>query len=129
VWRPPLARGGRHHPHRKALRAAAGLRHGQSRLAHYARLTAADLAPRSRLIAIAVGAAATSALDIVPPAKGLHGQLEQTIPLRRIGDLGEVAAAVVFLASPTSGYSAGKILEVDGAIDRANLELGISTFG
>ena len=64
----------------------------------------------------------------MPPTNGLHGQLEQAIPLRRIGDLGELAAAVVFLASPASGYITGTILEVDGGIDRANLELGIPTF-
>ena len=34
-------------------------------LAHYTRLAAADLAPRIRVNAVAVGAAATSALDIV----------------------------------------------------------------
>ena len=69
-------------------------------LTHYTRLAAADLAPRIRVNAIAVGAAATSALDIVVTDDGLRGQMEQATPLRRIGDPQEVAAAVVFLASP-----------------------------
>ena len=94
-------------------------------LAHYTRLAAADLAPRIRVNAIAVGAAATSALDIVLTDDGLRGQMEQATPLRRIGDPQEVAAAVVFLASPASGYITGKILEVDGGIERPNLDLGI----
>ena len=94
-------------------------------LAHYTRLAAADLAPRIRVNAIAVGAAATSALDIVLTDDGLRGQMEQATPLRRIGDPREVAAAVVFLASPASGYITGKILEVDGGIERPNLDLGI----
>jgi 7-alpha-hydroxysteroid dehydrogenase len=94
-------------------------------LAHYTRLAAADLAPRVRVNAIAVGAAATSALDIVLTDDGLRGQMEQATPLRRIGDPQEVAAAVVFLASPASGYITGKILEVDGGIERPNLDLGI----
>ena len=94
-------------------------------LAHYTRLAAADLAPRIRVNAIAVGAAATSALDIVLTDDGLLRQLEQATPLRRIGDPREVAAAVVFLASPASGYITGKILEVDGGIERPNLDLGI----
>jgi 7-alpha-hydroxysteroid dehydrogenase len=94
-------------------------------LAHYTRLAAADLAPRIRVNAIAVGAAATSALDIVLTDDGLRTQMEQATPLRRIGDPQEVAAAVVFLASPASGYITGKILEVDGGIDRPNLDLGI----
>jgi len=94
-------------------------------LAHYTRLAAADLAPRIRVNAIAVGAAATSALDIVLTDDALRGQMEQATPLRRIGDPQEVAAAVVFLASPASGYITGKILEVDGGIERPNLDLGI----
>ena len=94
-------------------------------LAHYTRLAAADLAPRIRVNAIAVGAAATSALDIVLTDDGLRGQMEQATPLRRIGDPQEVAAAVIFLASPASGYITGKILEVDGGIERPNLDLGI----
>jgi 7-alpha-hydroxysteroid dehydrogenase len=94
-------------------------------LAHYTRLAAADLAPRIRVNAIAVGAAATSALDIVLTDNGLSSQMEQATPLRRIGDPQEVAAAVVFLGSPASGYITGKILEVDGGIERPNLDLGI----
>jgi 7-alpha-hydroxysteroid dehydrogenase len=94
-------------------------------LAHYTRLAAADLAPRIRVNAIAVGAAETSALDIVLTDAGLRGQMEQATPLRRIGEPEEVAAAVVFLASPASGYITGKVLEVDGGIDRPNLDLGI----
>ena len=94
-------------------------------LAHYTRLAAADLAPRIRVNAIAVGAAATSALDIVLTDAGLRGQMEQATPLRRIGEPQEVAAAVIFLVSPASGYITGKVLEVDGGIDRPNLDLGI----
>ena len=56
---------------------------------------------------------------------GLRGQMEQATPLRRIGAPEEVAAAVVFLASPASGYITGKIIEVDGGIERPNLDLGI----
>src|SRR6202030_4141374 len=76
-------------------------------LTHYTRLAAADLSPQIRVNAIAVGAAATSALDIVLTDDGLRRQMEQATPLRRIGDPQEVAAAVVFLASPASGYITG----------------------
>ena len=94
-------------------------------LAHYTRLAAADLAPRIRVNAIAVGAAATSALDVVLTDDTLRRRMEQATPLGRIGDPLEVAAAVVFLASPASAYLTGKILEVDGGIDRPNLDLGL----
>ena len=94
-------------------------------LSHYTRLAAADLAPRIRVNAIAVGAAATSALDIVVSDDTLRGQMEGATPLGRIGDPQEIAAAVVFLASPAGGYITGKIIEVDGGIEQPNLDLGI----
>jgi 7-alpha-hydroxysteroid dehydrogenase len=94
-------------------------------LAHYTRLAAADLAPRIRVNAIAVGAAATSALDIVVTNDALRGQMERATQLGRIGDPEDVAAAVLFLASPAAGYITGKVLEVDGGLDRPNLDLGL----
>jgi len=94
-------------------------------LAHYTRLAAADLAPRIRVNGIAVGAAATSALDIVVSDEGLRQQLEQSTPLARIGDPREVAAAVVYLAAPSGGYLTGKILEVDGGLQFPNVDLGL----
>src|SRR5215471_12898874 len=55
-------------------------------LAHYTRLAARDLAPRIRVNGIAVGAAATSALDIVVTDDNLRGQMERATPLGRIAD-------------------------------------------
>jgi 7-alpha-hydroxysteroid dehydrogenase len=94
-------------------------------LAHYTRLAAADLAPRIRVNAVAVGAVATSALDIVLTDEALRAQMERATPLGRIGDPDDVAAAVVFLASPAAGYITGKVIEVDGGIEAPNLDLGI----
>jgi 7-alpha-hydroxysteroid dehydrogenase len=94
-------------------------------LAHYTRLAAADLAPRIRVNAIAVGSVATSALDIVLTNDELLAQLEQATLLGRIADPVDIAAAVVFLASPAAGYLTGKILEVDGGLDRPSLDLGL----
>jgi 7-alpha-hydroxysteroid dehydrogenase len=94
-------------------------------VAHYTRLAAADLAPRIRVNAIAVGSVQTSALDIVLTDDELRGQMEGATPLGRIGDPEDVAAAVVFLASPAGGYITGKVIEVDGGLDRPNLDLAI----
>ena len=94
-------------------------------VAHYTRLAAADLAPRIRVNAIAVGSVQTSALDIVLTDDELRGQMERATPLGRIGDPEDVAATVVFLASPAGGYITGKILEVDGGLERPNLDLAI----
>lgn len=95
-------------------------------LAQYTRLAAADLAPRIRVNAIAVGSVATSALEIVLTDENLRSQMENTTPLRMIGDPEDIAAGVVYLASPASRYVTGKILEVDGGLDRPNLDLGLA---
>jgi 7-alpha-hydroxysteroid dehydrogenase len=94
-------------------------------LAHYTRLAATDLAPRIRVNAIAVGSVATSALDIVLTDDELRGRMEQATPLGRIGDPEDIAAAVLFLASPAGGYITGKVIEVDGGLSQPNLDLGL----
>jgi 7-alpha-hydroxysteroid dehydrogenase len=94
-------------------------------LTHYTRLAAADLAPRIRVNAIAVGSVATSALDIVLTNAELRKQMEKAIPLHRVGDPKDVAAAVVYLVSAAGSYVTGKVLEVDGGIERPSLDLGL----
>jgi 7-alpha-hydroxysteroid dehydrogenase len=94
-------------------------------LAHYTRLAARDLAPKVRVNAVAVGAVATSALDIVMTDDGLRTQMERSTPLHRVGDPEDVAAAVLFLVSPAGHYITGKVLEVDGGIEHPSLDLGL----
>jgi 7-alpha-hydroxysteroid dehydrogenase len=94
-------------------------------LSHWTRLAAQDLAPRIRVNAIAVGSIATSALEIVLDDDGLRTAMEQGTPLRRIGDPEEIAATVLFLASPAGGYITGKVVEVDGGIEQPNLDMGL----
>jgi 7-alpha-hydroxysteroid dehydrogenase len=98
-------------------------------LSHWTRLVAQDLAPRVRVNAIAVGSIATSALDIVVNDEGLRSQLESQTPMRTIGDPDHIAATVLFLASPAGGYVTGKIIEVDGGIQSANLDMGLPDLG
>jgi NAD(P)-dependent dehydrogenase (short-subunit alcohol dehydrogenase family) len=40
----------------------------------------------------------------------------QRVPARRKGDPAELAATVVFLASPAAGYITGQTLPVDGGM-------------
>ncbi len=94
-------------------------------LAHYSRLAACDLAPRIRVNAIAVGSTATSALEFVTSDEGAKQQLEEGTLVGRIADPREIAAAVVYLASPAGAYVTGKVLEVDGGLDRPSLDLGL----
>ena len=88
---------------------------------HWTRLAAADLAPRIRVNAIACGAIGTSALDIVVSNDETRTTMEAATPLRRIGDPEEIAATVLYLASPAGGYVTGKVIEVDGGIQAPNL--------
>jgi 7-alpha-hydroxysteroid dehydrogenase len=94
-------------------------------LAHYTRLAAADLSPRIRVNAIAVGSVATSALDIVMQTDELRQALETATPLGRVGEPEDIAAAVVYLASEAGSYVTGKVLEVDGGIESPNLDMGL----
>jgi 7-alpha-hydroxysteroid dehydrogenase len=94
-------------------------------LAHYSRLAACDLAPRIRVNAIAVGSTATSALEFVTQDETTKQQLEDGTLLGRIADPSEIAAAVVYLASPAGAYLTGKVIEVDGGLDRPSLDLGL----
>jgi 7-alpha-hydroxysteroid dehydrogenase len=94
-------------------------------LSHYTRLAARDLAPRIRVNAIASGSVATSALEIVTTNDELRGQMEANTPLRRIGDLEDIAATVLYLASPAGSFVTGRVLEVDGGTDQPNLDLGL----
>ena len=94
-------------------------------LSHYTRLAAADLAPRIRVNAIAVGSVATSALEVVMQSDELRTAIESATPLGRLGEPEDIAAAVVYLTSPAGSFLTGKVLEVDGGIEEANMDLGL----
>lgn len=96
-------------------------------LVHLSRLMAMDLSPHIRVNAIAVGATATDALEMVLTPE-LRARMEAATPLRRIGTVEDVAATVLYLASPASSYVTGKLLEVDGGIDHPNLALGLPDY-
>jgi len=95
-------------------------------LAHYTRLAAADLSPRIRVNAIAVGSTATSALEIVLQSDELRTTMEAMTPLKRLGEPEDIAAAVVFLASPAGSFLTGKIVESDGGLSVPNLDFGMA---
>jgi 7-alpha-hydroxysteroid dehydrogenase len=94
-------------------------------LSHYTRLAARDLAPRIRVNAIAVGSVATSALEVVLTDDGLRTAMEAGTPLGRLGEPEDIAATVLFLASPAGSYLTGKVVEADGGIDQPNLDMGL----
>jgi 7-alpha-hydroxysteroid dehydrogenase len=94
-------------------------------LAHLTRLMAADLAPQIRVNAIAVGSVATSALEIVLTMDDLRREMVERTPLKRLGEVDDIAIAALYLASPASSFVTGKVLEVDGGIEYPNLGLNL----
>jgi 7-alpha-hydroxysteroid dehydrogenase len=94
-------------------------------LIHYTELAAQDLAPRVRINAIAVGSIATSALDVVMSNDEMRTGIENATPLRRLGSTDDIAAAVVYLASPASAYVTGAVLDVHGGLQQPNMKLPV----
>ena len=94
-------------------------------LAHMTRLLAADLAPRVRVNAIAVGSVATSALEVVLTDDALRDEMVRRTPLRRLGEADDIALAALYLASDAASFVTGKVVEVDGGLEEPNLEMHI----
>ncbi len=94
-------------------------------LIHLTKNLACDLAPKIRVNAIAPGAIATSALDIVLTNEPITKQMIELTPLKRIGAVEDIAAGAVYLASPASAYVTGRVIDIDGGLHRANLDMGI----
>jgi 7-alpha-hydroxysteroid dehydrogenase len=93
-------------------------------MTHMTHLLAADLAPKIRVNAVAPGSIETEALGMV-----LNDELEALMvgatPMRRLGTVEDIAAGVLYLASPASSYVTGKVLAIDGGLTFPNLSLGI----
>jgi 7-alpha-hydroxysteroid dehydrogenase len=94
-------------------------------LAHMTRLMAADCAPRVRVNAIAVGSVATSALEVVLTEDALRNEMVGKTPMRRLGEVEDIAIGALYLASDASSFVTGKVLEIDGGIEASNLDLGL----
>ncbi len=87
--------------------------------------TALDLAPRIRVNAIAPGAIKTDALEIVLTNEEIHQTMVDGTPMGRLGEVNDVTAAAIYLASPAASYVTGQILGVDGGIRSSNFDMGI----
>ena len=74
---------------------------------------AADLAPHVRVNAVAPGAVETAALQGYVDEDVRAGMAART-RMRRNGTPEDIALAVLYLASPASGWITGRLLEVDG---------------
>jgi 7-alpha-hydroxysteroid dehydrogenase len=78
---------------------------------------APELAPKIRINAIEVGGIETEALAHVLTDPSVRQQLIDNTPMRRVGHVDDIAAAVIYLASDASNFVTGKIFEVDGGVE------------
>jgi|TARA_B110000503_G_scaffold37820_2_gene61965 7-alpha-hydroxysteroid dehydrogenase len=80
------------------------------------RIMSYELAPSIRVNAVAPGAVATPSLAFISNDPKLKADAERWIPLRRLGDPIDIALGALYLASPASSFTTGKILEIDGGM-------------
>ena len=46
-------------------------------------------------------------------------------PMKRLGEVTDIAAAAMYLASPAASYVTGQVLGIDGGIRSSNFDMGI----
>jgi 7-alpha-hydroxysteroid dehydrogenase len=79
----------------------------------------AEFAPEVRVNAIGVGSVATSSL--LPFLDDtLRAQMEERTPMRRLGEVEDIALMALYLASPASSWVTGKVMDVDGGTETTN---------
>jgi 7-alpha-hydroxysteroid dehydrogenase len=83
-------------------------------LNHMTRLLAFEWAPHIRVNALAAGSTHTDALEAFVQMEDLRKQMIARTPVGRLGEPEDMAAAILYLASPAGSYVTGKVLEVDG---------------
>ncbi|WP_326835549.1 SDR family NAD(P)-dependent oxidoreductase [Amycolatopsis rhabdoformis] len=95
-----------------ALSVYSGLRAGNEAAT---RALAAEWGPRGvRFNAVAPGAVRTTLGAWIVDDDSARAKYLETVPLGRVGEPDDVAAAVLFFASPASAYLTGQTLAVDG---------------
>jgi 7-alpha-hydroxysteroid dehydrogenase len=88
------------------------------------RILAREFAPKVRVNAIVVGQILTDGARSVLSAERLE-EAARAIPLGRLGDVRDIAACTLFLASPASAWITGSVVDVDGGADTAPIEFPI----
>lgn len=91
----------------------------KSALSFMTREFAMEFAPRIRVNAIGVGSVDTSALGPFLDEDSRR-QMEDLTPMRRLGEVEDIAIGAVYLASSASSYVTGKVLEIDGGLIHGN---------
>lgn len=83
---------------------------------------AQDFAPRVRVNAIAVGSIRTEALGTVLTPE-IEADMVALTPMARIGEVEDISACALYLASPAASYVTGEIYGVNGGLVGLNMKL------
>ena len=91
-------------------------------LSFLTRQLAQDFAPKVRVNAIAVGSIKTEALGTI-----LNDDLEKIMvdktPMARLGEVEDISACALYLASPAASYVTGEIYGVNGGLTTLNFDM------
>jgi len=83
---------------------------------------AQEFAPKVRVNAIAVGSIQTEALaGVLTPE--IERQMVELTPLGRLGEVEDIAACALYLASPAASYVTGEIYGVNGGLVALNMKM------
>jgi 7-alpha-hydroxysteroid dehydrogenase len=83
---------------------------------------AQEFAPKVRVNAIAVGSIKTEALASVLNAE-IEQQMVDLTPMGRLGEVEDIAACALYLASPAASYVTGEIYGVNGGLVALNMKM------
>lgn len=101
---------------------------GKAAMDMLTRNLAQDFAPVVRVNGIAVGSTLTSALEGFM-SEELESAILYHTPMGRLGEPEDVAACVLYLASPAADYITGEIFGVNGGLARTPTEMPRAHFG
>jgi len=94
----------------------------KSALSFLTRQLAQDFAPKVRVNAIAVGSVRTEALGTI-----LNDEVEKVMvdmtPMARLGEVEDIAACALYLASPAASFVTGEIYGVNGGLTAINFPM------
>ena len=86
------------------------------------RVLAQEFAPKVRVNAIGVGSTKTDALKrVLDP--GIEKAMVRMTPMNRLGEVEDVAACALYLASPASSYLTGDVVQVNGGLRGLNMTM------
>ncbi|MBW2240714.1 MAG: SDR family oxidoreductase [Deltaproteobacteria bacterium] len=91
-------------------------------LSYMTRELAQDFAPKVRVNAIAVGSIETDALATVLTDE-IRAEMIRLTPMARLGEVEDIAACALYLASPAASYVTGEIYGVNGGLAALNMHM------